>query len=265
MDHEITRFILAVLLSGLVLFAWHYYRSAFNDSSSKSMPMVQQEEKTDIQKTDVRKDLSNYKNCGSLKIVVYPMYKALEYINGKIKNPGIALILITLMIRLLLAPLAIKQIRSSKKLAGLKDEIDKIKNMYKDNPLEMQKAVGEFFKEKGINPLGSILPVAIQIPLFVTLYKIVREASLFSGAPLGLWISNLGATDPYYILPVLSGLMMFLGTKMTRNTGTQMAGWLTYLFPIMCTIFLLNQPSGLALYMLVGSVAQIGINFVAYR
>ncbi len=173
--------------------------------------------------------------------------------------------MITLVIRLLLIPLAFKQIKSSKKMAELKDEIEKIKNKYKDNPLEMQKAVGEFFREKGIHPLGSIVVAVIQIPLFFALYKIVSEARLFSGAPLGLWINDLGVADPYYVLPVLSGIIMFFVTKFSGNTGTQMPGWLTYFFPIMFTIFLLNQPSGLALYMLVGSVFQLGTNFVAYR
>ena len=265
MDHEITRLVMAILLSGLVLFAWNYYRAAFNDNPSGSITTVQPEEKTDIQKTDIRQDLSRYKNCGALKIVVYPIYKALEYINGKIKNPGIALILITLVIRLLLTPLAIKQIKSSKKMAEVKDEIEKIKNSYKDNPLEIQKAVGSFFKEKGINPLGSIVPAVIQIPLFFALYKIVREAHLFSGAPLGLWINDLGVADPYFVLPVLVGIAMFLGTKSAGNMGTQMPGWLSYLLPIIFTVFLLNQPSGLALYLLVGGVVQIGINMLAYK
>lgn len=265
MDHEVTRFILALVLSGLVLFAWNYYRSDFNDKPLGSITTVQKEEKTDIQKTDGRRDLSYYENCGALKIVVYPIYKMLEYINGKIKNPGIALIIITIMIRLLLTPLAIKQIKSSKSMAGLKDEIEKIKGMHKDNPIEMQKAVGLFFKEKGINPLGSIMLAVIQIPLFYALYKIVREAHLFSGASLGFWINDLGIADPYYVLPVLSGLAMFFGTKLTGNTGTQMPGWLIYLLPIIFTIFLLNQPSGLALYILVGSVFQLGINIMAFR
>lgn len=265
MDHEVTRLVMAILISGLVFFAWNYYRAAFNDSPSGSITTVQPEETTDIQKTDLRQDLSCYKNCGALKIVVYPIYKVLEYINGKIKNPGMALILITLVIRLLLTPLAIKQIKSSKNMAGLKDELEKIKNRHKDNPLEMQKAVGAFFKEKGVNPLGSIALAVIQVPLFVALYQIVREAHLFSGAPLGLWIRDLGVADPYFVLPVLSGLMMFLGTKLTSNTGTRMPGWLTYLFPIMITIFLLNQPSGLVLYMLVGSLVQLGINLITYR
>jgi len=265
MDHEIYRLILAFLLTGLVLFAWNYYRTAFNEKPSKSVSVVQHEEKTDTQKIEVRKDLSSYKNCGRLKVVVYPLYKALEYINIKIKNPGIALIIITLVIKLLLAPLTIKQVNSSKNMEGLKDKIEKIRNRYKDNPLEMQKAVGKYFKERGINPLGNIGFAVIQVPLFFALYKIVRESHLFSGAPLGLWIRDLGAADPYYVLPCLAATMMFLGMKFTGHTGTQMPGWVTYLFPVMFVIFLLNQPAGLALYILVGSVFQLGVNIMAYR
>ena len=122
MDHDITRLVLALLLSGLVLFAWNYYRAVFNGNHSGSITTVQLKEKGRPQKTDIRKDLSYYKNCGSLKIVVYPLYKVLEYINGKTKTPGIALVLITLVIRFLLAPLTIKQIKSAKNMAGLKGE-----------------------------------------------------------------------------------------------------------------------------------------------
>lgn len=265
MDHEISRIILALVLSGLVLFAWNYYRAAYSSRTSESVTVVQQEEKVETQKTDIRKDLSIYKNCGRLKIIVYPLYKTLEYINSKINNPGIALILFTLMIRLLLIPLTIKQIKSSKSMAGLKDEIEKIKSRYKDNPLEMQKAVGYFFKEKSINPFSSIGLAIIQIPLFVALYKIVREAHLFSGARLGLWINDLGIADPYYILPCLAGLMMYFGMRFAGNAGNQITGWLIYILPTMFTLFLLNQPSGLALYILVGSVFQLGFNAIYMR
>ncbi len=181
MGHEFSRIVIAIILSGLVLFAWNYYLTAFNQRSSESVTVVEQGEKTEKIITDARRDLSKYENCGRLKPVVHPLYKSLEYINSKIKNPGISLVLITLAIRLLLIPLTVKQMKSSKGMAGLKDEMEKIKSIYKDNPLEMQKATGKFFKEKGINPFGSLGLAIIQIPLFFALYKIVREAQLFSG------------------------------------------------------------------------------------
>ena len=95
--------------------------------------------------------------------------------------------------------------------------------------------------------------------------NIVREADFFSGAPLGLWINDLGAADPYYILPAVTGLMVFLGTKNSVNTATQMPVWITYLLPIISIVFLWNQPAGLALYIMVGSVFQAGVNFVAVK
>ncbi len=265
MGNEISRLVLALVLTGLVLFAWNYYRAVFNEKSSDSAITVQQEEKAETTKTYIRKDLSKYKNCGRLKIIVYPLYKSLEFINNKIKNPGIALILLTLAIRLLLMPLTVKQINGSKSMAWLKDDIEKIKNRYKDNPLEMQKAVGKFFKEKDVNPFSGIGLAVIQIPLFIALYKIVREANIFSGAPLGLWINDLGAADPYYIMPIIAGLMMFIGTKTTGNIETHMQGLITYILPVMFTAFLLYQPAGLVLYVLAGSVFQLAVNVMVYR
>ena len=105
----------------------------------------------------------------------------------------------------------------------------------------------------------------LQIPLFYALYKIAREADIFSGAPLGMWIQDLGMADPYYILPLIAGFMMFLGNRFSVGTGTQMPKLLTYMLPVLCIGFLLKQPSGLALYFLVGSVFQIGMNIVTCK
>ena len=265
MDQELYRLILAFVLSGLVLFAWQYYRGIFLGKSLDPVEVSQQVEKAETQETTIRKDLSNYENCGRFKIVVYPVYKVLEFFNEKTENLGVALILLTLGIRTLLAPLMLKQIQSSKKMATLQGDIQKIKRRYGENPLEMQRAIGKLFKDNGVHPFGSLGLAIIQIPLFFALYKIVREAQIFSGASLGLWIQDLGVADPYYILPLIAGLMMFLGAKFPGSTGTQMPKGLIYIFPVLFSGFLLNQPAGLALYILVGSVFQLGINIASYK
>lgn len=150
-------------------------------------------------------------------------------------------------------------------MAALQGKIQKIKSRYGENPLEMQKALGKLFKDNGVNPFGSVGLVILQIPLFYALYKIVREAHIFSGAPLGLWVQDLGVADPYFILPLTAGFVMFLGTRFTGGAGTQMPRWIVYIFPVLFAGFLLNQPSGLALYILVGSFFQLGMNIVTYR
>jgi YidC/Oxa1 family membrane protein insertase len=260
MDNELSRLILALILTGVVFFAWSYYRGVLSDKASESIVSVKQIEKVEVQKENIRKDLSIYKNCGTLKIVVHPIYRALEFINNKVKNPGIALIMITVAIRLLLIPMTFKQIKSSRKMAKLKDEIEAIKNQYKGNSLEIQKAVSRFYVKKGINPLSNFGLAALQIPLFIALYKIVDEASLFSGAALGIWINDLSAPDPYFILPLIAGIVMYLGSRYPGNRETQSQQWLLYLPPVLFTIFLLKQPSGLALYMLVGGIFQFIVN-----
>ena len=265
MDQEVYRLVLALVMTGLVLFAWQYYRGVFGGKSLDPVEVSQQVEKPETQKTTIRKDLSNYENCGSLKIVVFPIYKALEFFYERTKNLGIALILLTLGIRTLLAPLIFKQFQSSKKMAALQGEIQKIKGRYGDNPLEMQKAIGKLFKENGVHPLGSLGLVLLQIPFFFALYKIAREAHIFSGASLGLWVQDLGVADPYFVLPLIAGFVMFLGTKFSGGAGTQMHKWVTYMFPVLFAGFLLNQPAGLALYILVGSVFQLGMNIATYK
>lgn len=253
------------MLTGLVLFAWQYYQEVFWGKSLDPVEVNQQAEKTETQKTTIRNDLSNYENCGHLKIVVYPIYKALEFLNKRTKNLGVALILLTLAIRALLAPLTFKQFQGSKKMATLQGEIQKIKRRDGENPLEMKKAIGKLFKENGVHPLGSLGLVLLPIPLFIALYKIVGEAHIFSGASLGLWIQDLGVPDPYFVLPLIAGFVMFMGTKFSGGADTQMPKWLTYIFPVLFAGFLLKQPAGLALYILVGSVFQLGISIARYK
>lgn len=263
MNQDLYRIVLALVLSGFVLFAWQYYRESFKGKPVNPVKFSESVEKTETQQTTARKDLSDYENCGRLKMVVYPVYKLLKFFDAKTGNLGVALILLTLAVRTLLAPLMLKQVKSSKKMQALQGDIQKIKERYSESPLEMQKAMGKLFKDKGVHPLGSMGLLIIQIPLFFALYKIVREAHIFSEAPLGLWIQDLGAADPYYILPIIAGVMMFLGVRFPGTTGSRMHKGLIYIYPIFFTGFLLHQPAGLALYFLVGSVVQLGINFAA--
>ena len=265
MDQEVYRLFLALVLTGLVLFAWQYFQEVFWGKSSDPIEINQQPDIAETQKTTIRHDFSKYENCGRLKMVVYPIYKALEFLNRRTKNLGVALILLTLAIHVLLAPLTFRQSQRSKKMAELQDEIQSIKRRYGENPLEMQRAIGKLFKENGVHPLGSLGMVLLQIPLFFTLYKIVNEAHVFSGASLGLWIQNLGIPDPYFVLPLVAGFVMFLGTRFSGGNDTQMSQWLTYLFPILFTGFLLKQPAGLALYILVGSLFQLSMGIARYK
>ncbi len=263
MDNEITRLIMALLLTGIILFAWNYYRAALNKPADGTVSAVEQPKKVETEKSEIRKNLSEYENCGYLKVLVYPLHRLFEYGYRKTGNLGAALVLITLLIRIILTPLSLKQIKSAKKMAGLKAVIEKIKAQHKDSPMEMQRAIGKMFKEKGVNPFGNIGWALIQIPLFFALYKIVRESQIFSGAKLGLWINDLGAADPFFILPVAAGLVMLLGSWTAADTGTHTPKCMMYIFPAVFTSFLLNQPSGLALYMLIGSACQLAVNIFA--
>ncbi len=265
MDQEVYRIVLVLVLTGIVLFSWQYYRGVFRAKHVDPVKVSHQVEKKETHKISIRRDLSKYENCGSLKIVVFPIYKALEFLYERTRNLGIALIFLTLAFRTLLAPLMLKQFHVSKKMATLRGEIRIINRRYGENPLEMQKAIKKLFKKNGVSPLVNLGLFFFQIPLFIVLYKIVREAHIFSGASLGLWIQDLGVPDPYFVLPLIAGFVMFLGNKFLGTDYTRMPKWLTYVLPIMLAGFLLNQPAGLALYILVGSVFQLGMNIVTYK
>lgn len=175
---------------------------------------------------------------------------------------GLAIILLTVVIKMLLYPLTVKQVKSMKAMQQLAPRMKEIREKYKDNKdgqEKMQREVAALYKEGGVNPLASCLPMLVQMPFFIAIFFAIRDYSYVSN-PSFLWIVNLAQanpSDPYYILPLLSGLTTYISTKQTMTDQSQQNKALLYVMPVMVGWFSVQFPAGLALYWVVSNIMQI--------
>jgi YidC/Oxa1 family membrane protein insertase len=144
------------------------------------------------------------------------------------------------------------------KLKDLAPKMKEIKEKYKGDPAKMNAHMMEMYKKHGANPMGGCLPLLLQIPVFFALYRVLLNADELQGAPWILWIENLAAMDPYFVLPVLMGASMWFQQKITPSNFTdplqeKIFKW----FPVIMTIFFVYFPSGLVLYWLVNNLFTI--------
>src|SRR5690606_28162967 len=146
--------------------------------------------------------------------------RGLQFFFRFIPNYGVSIILLTLLIRLITFPLQYKSFVSMKKLQLIQPELTKIREKIKNDPQRMQKESMELFRKSGANPLGGCLPLLLQMPVFFAFYKVLYGAVELVDAPFILWIQDLSNKDPYFVLPVLMTLVMFLQQKITPNTIT---------------------------------------------
>jgi len=200
---------------------------------------------------------------GIFSFIAIPMLKFLKIIYGVVQNYGVAIILLTFVIKLITFPLTQKSMVSMKKMSALQPKMQEIKDKYKGDKELTNKATMEMYKKEGVNPLGGCLPMLLQIPIFFALYKTLLLAIELQGAPFFLWITDLSLKDPYYITPVLMGATMFLQQKMTPSTATDelQKKIFTYM-PVVFTFLFLTFPAGLVIYWLTNNVLTIAQQYV---
>jgi YidC/Oxa1 family membrane protein insertase len=200
---------------------------------------------------------------GIFSFLAIPMLKFLKIIYGVVQNYGIAIILLTLVIKLITFPLTHKSMISMKKMSSLQPKMQEIKEKYKGDKERVNAASMELYKKEGVNPLGGCLPMLLQIPIFFALYKTLLLAIELQGAPFFLWITDLSLKDPYYITPVLMGVTMFLQQKMTPSTATDPIQQKIFTFmPLIFTFLFLTFPAGLVVYWLTNNVLSIAQQYL---
>ena len=192
----------------------------------------------------------------------------LKAINGMVGNYGIAIIIVTILMRILIFPLTLKQEQSMKKMRDSQPEIDKIKERYKDNPQKMNEEVMKFYKDNNINPMGGCLPILIQMPIFVALYYAFSGSAIPNDATF-LWF-NLKKPDELFkigsfavnLLPILNTGVTYIQQKIMsdttkgQETNNTMQSML-YTMPIMMLVLFYNMPSGVTLYYLVSGILSV--------
>lgn len=199
-----------------------------------------------------------------LQVVLQALYHVTELVGPG--SYGVAIILLTIVIKMILYPLTVKQVRSMKAMQELSPKMKKIQEKYKDNPQVMQQKVGALYKEAGVNPLAGCLPLIIQMPILMGMYYSLYnftyptpESAQF------LWLPSMSNPDPYYILPVLSALTTFLQQKQTTTEMNQQMKIMMTVMPLFIGWISLSFPSGLVLYWVTMNIVQIAQQWWMYR
>ena len=218
-------------------------------------------------------------DLGWFTIVALPMLQLIRFLHRFTSNYGIDIILLTVLIKLLFYPLTKKSFQSMKGMQKLQPKMEKLKELYKDKPDEMNKAVMEMYRKEGVNPLGGCLPMFLQLPVFIGLYNALLNAVELRHAPFAFWIQDLSAPDrlgdiqlPFVtgagfpILTLIMGASMLLQQKMTpTTTADPMQQRMMMLMPVVFTFMFINFPSGLVLYWLVNNILTIGQQYLINR
>jgi YidC/Oxa1 family membrane protein insertase len=203
---------------------------------------------------------------GMLWFISKPLFWLLEFIHGLVSNWGFAIIVITLLVKGLLFPLTKVQYESMAKMRNLKPKIDELQARYKDDRQKMGPAMMELYRKEKVNPMGGCLPMLIQLPIFLALYWVFVESVELRQAPFMLWITDLSVKDPYYVLPVLYGISMFIMQKLTPMTVTDpMQQKIMLWMPVAFSVFFLWFPSGLVLYWVISNLISLAQMLYIYR
>lgn len=206
---------------------------------------------------EVGDHLSRVIDFGYFNWIGKHILELLRWFYGLVGNWGIAIICLTLLVRLLVLPANLFSYKSMRKMQEIQPQIKDLREKYKDDQQKQQAAMMTLMRENKVNPLGGCLPVLLQFPIFIALYQVLGNCIELYQAPFGLWIHDLSLKDPYYILPVLMGLTMFVQQKITPNTMEPAQQKVLLMMPLIFTIFMVTLPSGLTLYMLVGAVFSV--------
>jgi YidC/Oxa1 family membrane protein insertase len=181
-----------------------------------------------------------------------------------IANYGIAIIVLTIIIKMLLYPLTVKQVKSMKGMQDLQPKIKEIQEKYKGNPEKLQKETAALYKQSGINPLAGCLPLIVQMPILIGIFYAIRDYPALSQQAF-LWISDLSKPDPTHILPVLSAATTYLQQKQTTTEMTQQNKMMMIFMPLFIGYISITFPGALVLYWVVSNLIQITQQWWMYR
>jgi YidC/Oxa1 family membrane protein insertase len=195
-----------------------------------------------------------------------PILLLMNWVYRHVGNYGIAIILLTVVSKVLFFPLTVKSMRSMRAMQALQPQINALRNKYKSDPQRLQRETMDLYREHKVNPMGGCLPMLAQVPIFYALYLALsvsvelQNATFFClGRLFGvdLWICDLASHDPTYVLPILMGVTMFMQQKMTPTAGDPRQAKMMLVMPFIFTFMFLNLPAGLVLYWTVSNVLQI--------
>ena len=195
---------------------------------------------------------------GWLTILSTPLFWVMALFHDWTHNWGVAIILLTIRIKLLFFPLSAASYRSMAKMRVVAPKLEKIKQQYADDREQLNRAMMDLYKTEKINPLGGCLPVLVQIPVFIALYWAILASVEMRYAPFFGWITDLSAADPYYILPLIMGASMIVQMRLNPKPPDPMQARVMQIMPIAFSVIFFFFPAGLVLYSIVNNLLSIG-------
>jgi YidC/Oxa1 family membrane protein insertase len=182
-----------------------------------------------------------------------------------VKNWGVAIIIVTIIIKLIFFPLSAASYKSMAKMRIMAPKLQKLKEIHGDDRQKLHQAMMELYKTEKINPLGGCLPIVIQIPVFIALYWVLLGSVEMRQAPFMLWIQDLSRPDPFYVLPILMGISMIIQTRLNPEPPDPIQAKVMKIMPIAFSVFFFFFPAGLVLYWLVNNILSIGQQWAITR
>lgn len=206
---------------------------------------------------DVATDFDLVKDYGYFTVFSRPLFWVLDQIHKVVGNWGWAIVLLTVLIKLAFYPLASASYRSMAKMRKLAPRMQQMKERYGDDKMKFQQAVMDMYKTEKVNPLGGCLPMLVQIPVFIALYWALLAAVELRQAPWILWITDLSLKDPFYVLPVLMTVSMYVQTLLSPPPPDPMQAKMMKIMPLAFSVFFFFFPAGLVIYWVVNNCLSI--------
>lgn len=202
---------------------------------------------------------------GWLTVIAAPMFWVMTMLHSIVGNWGVAIILLTILIKMLFFPLSAASYRSMAKMRVVAPKLEKLKQQYADDRDQLNRAMMDLYKTEKINPLGGCLPMLIQIPVFIALYWSILESVEMRNAPFVGWIHDLSVADPYYILPLLMAASMIVQTRLNPTPPDPMQAKMMQIMPVVFAVVFFFFPAGLVLYSIVNNALSIAQQWAINR
>lgn len=206
-----------------------------------------------------------YGSWSLVRLIAEPLFLLLQFLHGFTGNYGIAIVLLTTLIKTAFAPLSHKSFVSMKAMAALQPQTQALQKKYKHDKMKLNQELMSLYKTNRVNPLGGCLPMVVQIPFFIALFNILYTTIELRQAPFVGWIKDLSVQDPYYVLPILMGVTMFVQQKMQPTTMDPRQAKIMLMLPVVFTFFFLAFPAGLVLYWMTNNLLTILQQYVTLR
>ena len=207
---------------------------------------------------EVEPTLDHTVDFGWFTVFAYPLLKIMKWFYQFFQNYGVAIILLTVLVKILTYPLTYKSMKSMKEMAKLQPRIKAIQEKYKNDRESLNREMLNLMRSHGYNPMAGCWPILVQMPVFFALYRVLYSSVELYQAPFAFWIHDLSIKDPYYVMPVLVSLTWYVQQKLSPQTITDPVQQKVMQFmPIIFGLFMITLPAGLGLYFFVNAALSI--------